>query len=489
MLNGRSSLTRRLLALTGTFARALRLLLIATLLVVALGTAPAPARPVQAAPGGPVSPEGLLNPDGTLDLSTGFQGALDLRGWQVTLDGERGPVLEPASLPDAFQVTAWHPLPKEGLNDMVRALAVVGSDLYVGGDFAQTGDASLTDLGHIARYDTTGNTWHPLPRQGLNNWVEALAVVGSDLYVGGDFTGTGDGTLPNLGRIVRYDTTTNTWHALPKEGLNNPVYALAVSGSDLYVGGFFTQTGDGAWTNLGRIARYETTANTWNPLPRQGLDHTVFALAVVASDLYVGGWFSQTGDGTLTNLGNIARYDTTANTWNELPKEGLNDMVRALAVVGSDLYVGGDFTQTGDASLTDLGYIVRYDTTDKTWHALPKEGLDNHVHGLAVSGSDLYVGGSFTQTGDGTLTNLGGIARYDITANTWSALPNQGLGMGVINFGVNALAVVGSDLYVGGRFDQTGDTTLTNLGNIARGALAVPKIQVLNVYLPLVTRK
>ena len=99
-----------------------------------------------------------------------------------------------------------------------------------------------------------------------------------------------------------------------------------------------------------------------------------------------------------------------------------------------------------------------------------------------MSGSDLYVGGQFGQTGDGTLTNLGYIARYDITANAWNALPKHGL-----NRWVYALAVSGSDLYVGGDFTQTGDASpLTNLGNIARGALAVPEI---NVYLPLVYRK
>ena len=105
------------------------------------------------APAGAVSPEGLLNPDGTLDMSTGFQGALNLRGWKVILDGERGPVLKPASRPVASQVTAWNALPNQGLGGYVSALAVVGSDLYVGGDFTQTGDGTLTNLGRIVRYD------------------------------------------------------------------------------------------------------------------------------------------------------------------------------------------------------------------------------------------------------------------------------------------------------------------------------------------------
>ena len=448
MLNRHSSLTRRLVTATGTFARTLRLLLITALLAVALGTAPPPARSVQAAPGGPVSPEGLLNPDDTLDLSTGFQGALDLRGWQVTLDGERGPVLEPASLPDSFQLIAWHALPNQGLSYLVQALAVVGSDLYVGGQFSQTGDGTLRDLGYIARYDTTTNTWYPLPNQGLNDFVFALAVVGSDLYVGGQFSQTGDGTLRDLGYIARYDTTANTWNALPKEGLSSSVHALAVDGSDLYVGGSFAQTGDGTLTNLGGVARYDTTTNTWNALPNQGLPGAVYALAVDGSDLYVGGYFTGTGDGTVTNLGNITRYDTTDNSWHALPNQGLGvdpfGVIQALAVDGSDLYVGGFFTQTGDGTLTNLGRIARYDTTANTWHALPKQGLNGIVDALAVVGSDLYVGGSFGQTGDGTL-NLGNIARYDTTANTWNALPNQGL-----DSAANALAVSGSHLYVGG---------------------------------------
>ena len=127
MLNRRSSLTCRPLA------KALRLLFIAALMALALGTAPA--KPVQADPAplaGAVSPVGLLNPDGTLDTTIGFQGTLDLRSWEVTLDGERGPLLKQANSP-AYPPSAWHALPNNGVNDIVYALVVSGSDLYVGG--------------------------------------------------------------------------------------------------------------------------------------------------------------------------------------------------------------------------------------------------------------------------------------------------------------------------------------------------------------------
>jgi N-acetylneuraminic acid mutarotase len=183
--------------------------------------------------------------------------------------------------------------------------------------------------------------------------------------------------------------------------------------SNLYVGGLFTQTGDGTTlTNLGHIALYDTVAGAWNALPHQGLNNGVHALAMSGRDLYVGGNFTQTGDGALTNLGNIARYDTTATTWHGLPNQGLNGQVSALAVVNSDVYVGGWFTQTGNASLTTLGRIVRYDTTAATWHALPNQGLNGEVWALALSDNGLYMAGWFSRTGDGSLTNLGSITRY-----------------------------------------------------------------------------
>jgi hypothetical protein len=124
----------------------------------------------------------------------------------------------------------------------------------------------LTNLGHIARYDTTAGAWNALPNQGLNNGVHALATSGSDLYVGGNFTQSGDGVLTNLSCIARYDTTATTWHALPNQGLNGEVWALAVSDSGLYMGGWFSRTGDGSLTNLGSIARYGTRHKVYLPL-------------------------------------------------------------------------------------------------------------------------------------------------------------------------------------------------------------------------------
>ena len=474
MLKRRFPLTRR------PHTKALRRCFIIVLLAVALGTPPAhPTRAGQVAPGRAPSPERLQNPDSMLDPPTSVNGTPDLGAWEAILDGARGSANKPASR-FAASTTGWNALPNLGLDLRVRALEVVGSNLFAGGRFTQTGDGSVTNLGCIARYDTVGRIWNALPNQGLSEGITALAVVDSDLYAGGWFTQTVDGAVFNLGYVAQYDMTTGTWNALANQGLNMGIFALAVVGSDLYVGGLFTEIGNGSVSNLGRIARYDAVAGTWHELPSQGLNGSVYVLAADGSDVYVGGGFTQTGDGTVPNLGHIARYDTTvAGVWNALPNEGLNGDVTALAMAGSDIYVGGSFTQTGDGAVTDLGHIARYDAVSGTWHALSNQGLNDIVFALAVVGNDLYVGGAFDQTGDGLVTSLGYISRYDTVSGTWHELPNQGL-----NNWVYVVTVVDSDLYVVGEFNQIGEGIVTGLGHIARFGNVDSK-----VFLPLVIRQ
>jgi len=144
----------------------------------------------------------LLNSDGTLNTGKGASGALDLRGWSVTLDSARGPILtHDAPAPAAPNADTWWAFAHTGLNYPVDALAVMGSDLYVGGEFTQTADGTVTNLNHIAKY--SGGTWSALANHGLNSAVEALAVSGSDLYVGGWFIQTADGAVTNLNHIAK----------------------------------------------------------------------------------------------------------------------------------------------------------------------------------------------------------------------------------------------------------------------------------------------
>ena len=391
-----------------------RILNLVVIMALMLAWQPVTSATATAAPDAPAAQmlpvESLLNSDGTLNTRTGASGALDLRGWSVTLDSARGPILtRDAPALAALNADTWSALPNNGLDGSVWTIAVMGSDLYVGGVFTQTADSTVTNLNHIAKY--SGGTWSALSNNGLSDAVVyALAVSGNDLYVGGSFWQTADGTVKKLNDIAKYSN--GTWSALANDGLNSNVYALAVSGSDLYVGGDFTQTDDGTMTNLNKIARY-SSGGTWSALSNNGLlgYHGVYALAVSGSDLYVGGDFTQTADGTVKNLNNIAKY--SGGVWSAFAHNGLGNYVQALAVSGSDLYVGGWFTQSADGTVNNLHAIAKY--SSGAWSALPNNGLSNDVYALAVSESALYVGGEFTGSGDWTVTNLRKIAKLGLS--------------------------------------------------------------------------
>src|SRR5205809_5854530 len=131
-----------------------------------------------------------------------------------------------------------------GANGSGNAAVVDGSgNLYIGGSFTMVGEVFASN---IAKWN--GSSWSALGA-GMNGYVYALAVSGGDLYAGGSFTTAGGSAATN---IAKWDGS--SWSALGSGlggGLSghshfsgySPVWALAVSGSDLYAGGNFTTAG------------------------------------------------------------------------------------------------------------------------------------------------------------------------------------------------------------------------------------------------------
>lgn len=373
---------------------------------------------------------------------------------------------------------AWIPLAHNGLNGPVQAFENVGNDVYIGGDFTQTNDGVVTNLNTIARYTPATGTWAPLGNNGLTDVpfpfpeVREIVTMGNYLYVGGYIDRTFDGAVTNLNHIARYNLSIGTWSALAHNGLNGVVVTMLPIGTDIYVGGGFSATFDGVVTNLNSIARYDTLTDTWHPLGNNGLTGPLPSVSIIVQTgnyLYVGGNFNQTGDGSVTNMYSIARYNLLTNTWTPLPNQGLNGDVRGLAIIGSDLYVGGSFNWTKDLTIGNLVHIARYDMTGNAWHPVGNNGINNGgwVNTLMAVGSEIYVGGgNMTQTNDGAVTGLNDVARYDTLTSTWHATPNLGLNsptnMGVWEFG----PAVGG-IYVGGDFIGTADLAINTLGYAA----------------------
>jgi hypothetical protein len=165
------------------------------------------------------------------------------------------------------------------------------------------------------------------------------------------------------------------------------VYALAASGTTLYVGGGFSQAGA---VSAGNIARWNGTS--WSALGN-GLNGPVNALAIYRGQLCAGGLFTD----SFTAGAFVARW--TGSAWSILD-QGLDSNVDALAVSGTNLYAGGMFTMISAQNLLDrkpANRIARWDGSQ--WSALGS-GLSGTVDALAADGAGhLFVVGSFTTAG------------------------------------------------------------------------------------------
>src|SRR5438128_951612 len=91
-------------------------------------------------------------------------------------------------------------------------------------------------VNHIARWTRSGSGWKPVGLE-MNDWVFALVGSGTNMYAGGWFT-MARGSPAN--HAAQWNGS--SWAALGS-GTDGPVLALAASGGDLYAGGYFTNAG------------------------------------------------------------------------------------------------------------------------------------------------------------------------------------------------------------------------------------------------------
>lgn len=387
-------------------------------------------------------------------------------GWQGTVNalatagndlyvGGTGGALATYGGPSAIYIarwdgSAWYSYASDStqqLNGFVNAIAIYGSDLIVGGAFLGLSDG-LQNRSHVARF--SAGAWLPLgtdASNGVDGPVNALTVSGSNLYVGGAFANA-SGIAAN--RIARWNGS--AWASVgsgAQNGLDDTVWALAVSGSDIMVGGAFQRAGGQL---AGGIARWN--GSQWFPLGSNpaGVTGTVRTLRIIAGQTYVGG--SMSFAGTLP-ISNVARWN--GSTWSALgggigdASAASTDSVRAFAQWNGPIHAFGMFSQTGTAVTNG---VARWNGS--TWQALidPTDAtqITGEVYATATNGTDVYVGGAISQVGDLAVNN---IARWNGSA--WSAV-----GAGV-NGPVNALAHDGATLYAGGDFSLAAGQTASNL--------------------------
>ncbi len=328
---------------------------------------------------------------------------------------------------------------------------------YVGGSFTQIGGISRTGLAQInaAGQVVTGFNTTLVCTCGTVS-VNALAISGSRLIIGGDFTsvnGVSGAGRTYLSAVNLSNGSNVSWSA----SVNSTVFALAVDGSgNVFAGGSFTFSGA---SSRQRLAKFSSsgTLNAWI----KHANSTVTSLAILnsSSRLLAGGYFTTIGS---TTSQYIAKLSTTDNTnapvsgWNPEP----NGNVNAILVDGGKVYFGGNFnTIFTNSTPVSRASLAAVDSANGISTALPfDKGVNNWVSTLLLNGSELYVGGSFTQADGATAAHLCSFS----TTGTGSILTSDYL----MNDYVSTLSLSGGKLLAGGGFGRTNFGWRNNLACI-----------------------
>ena len=367
----------------------------------------------------------------------------------------------------------------------VRATAVdAAGNVYLAGNFTNTvvlGGITLVSRGSydvfVAKFNPTSNQFVWAQRAGGSGTDQtyALAVNGTSVYVAGTFDsftiGFGSTILNNAlsgpGPIASTDafvakltdagpTGSFAWAQRAGGIGDDQAFALAVSGNDLYVaGGFASPTagfGNTALTNAGSydvfVAKLVDAGPAgsfvWAQRAGGAGEEAARALAVSGAIVYVVGYFSSSrasfGSTFLSSTGSFDAFvakltdagPTGSFAWAQRAGGPAFDYGSAVVMSGTSVYVAGTFSSTADFSTTTLisagitdAFVAKLTdagpTSSFAWAERAGGTGSDYPSALAVSGTSVYVAGAF----DGPTTDFGTVSLTNARAGLYDVFVSK----------------------------------------------------------------
>jgi hypothetical protein len=175
--------------------------------------------------------------------------------------------------------------------------------------------------------------------------VNAIKMVGSNAYVGGNFNSAGGSSA---GKIARWDGT--QWHPLGSGLTGQAFYQSSVNaiedfGGNIIAGGYFNQIGGTTIGTSGSLAKWDGT--NWSKVATFSAGYPVVnTLASIGGTLWIGGGFAALG-GTATNVVKWNGSGTVFTSGHYFPSSSPVTVAK-IKQIGSDVWVGGDFLEGGN---------------------------------------------------------------------------------------------------------------------------------------------
>lgn len=343
----------------------------------------------------------------------------------------------------AYDNATLSALPELGLNGFVNALLVMGSKLYVGGEFTRT-QSGNTALAHLASYDPATQVWSTLAG-GVDGPVSSLTASTSEdgktttILVAGNFStllaaNSSSSSVPSGGFAV-WDVTSNAWVADQSVVFGDvAITAGGFSGAAFFAGRISGTSGFGArgFATISQGSDGQPQLSTV-PLSFAGSSTSGSALSsrrrrsAVPSTKALSPWLSLSSSVSAFRWAIVKRQSTTTGSSGQtapaipLPASVSPSILAAAywkntTASSSPLVtvVGGNFSTTSGAS-----NLAIYMPSSKATIGLPGNGqVDGVVRTLLVDSDRLFVGGEFALSGTGG-SGMSGLGLYDLKAGRW----------------------------------------------------------------------
>lgn len=333
-------------------------------------------------------------------------------------------------------------------DSVVIALALEQGTLWMGGRFEHIGGEQHVKIAAVNAGTGAPLAWSTAIASPAGQWpsVSEIAVDGSTVYVGGQFTSIGGRPITNLAALDATSGLASAWD--PLAGAYGVVNAIVPRGATVLLGGGFANAGGLPRANLAEVSATTGAATAWDPGPNSG----VAAMLVANGKLIVGGGFTTVGGAARANLAAIDLSTGAATAWNP----GAYGQVLAIGApgLGTDttrVVVGGMRMSMGAVARSGLAAIDLASDQLTGWDP----NVTGWVRSMSREGSTLYLGGSLTQVGGQPRTGFAAVDLASGLPTAWApAAPNDA---------VNSVFAHGSIVYAGGGFTTIGGASRPHL--------------------------
>jgi outer membrane protein assembly factor BamB len=273
-----------------------------------------------------------------------------------------------------------HPVQTWQTNGRVNTIVVVGSTVYLGGQFTSVrpgGDPLGTGevvRNHAAAFDLNTGALLPWnPNVGGN--VRAIEPIGSTIYLGGSFTSVGGATH---NRLAAVSASTGAVVATFTASMDAEVLGLASQNGVLFAGGSFLNVDGTARPHLAAVSATTGALTAWAPTA----DGDIKAMTMTAdgTKLIVGGLFTHIGTSSQSHIAALSPATGATLAWaSHLPYAAIDLFADPSGVFAAGAGNGGNFAAMSPA----------------TGKLLWQQGTDGNVQAITAVGGIVYAGGHF----------------------------------------------------------------------------------------------